>query len=96
MPFGYLSGTIAGIMTALNTKANDCKAGMGWHEVCLSKRQRRTQMKIDTDPHYCYDLQVWIVKGIILDCNHPESMKLDDCCNAHNYAGERHSCLSDH
>ena len=53
-------------------------------------------MKIDTGPHYCYDLQVWIVKGIILDCSHPESMKLDDCCNAHIYAGEKHNCLSDH
>lgn len=38
-----------------------------------------------------YDLQVWMVNGVIKDCNHPESMKNGICnktCNAHIYAGK--------
>ena len=33
-----------------------------------------------------YDLQVWVIKGIVQRCGHPESM---DCqCNARIHAGK--------
>ena len=83
-------------MTRLNTKVNDCRVCVGWHGLCLLKGQGAQNMKTDTGTRYCYDLQVWMIDGVILDCNHPESMKLDDCCNSHKLAGKRHSCLSDH
>lgn len=31
-------------MTGLNSIANDCKASMGWHGLCLSKRQGEQTM----------------------------------------------------
>ena len=35
-----------------------------------------------------YDLQVWVIKGIIPDCGHPPAMSRHDvCCNAKRYAG---------
>ncbi len=33
-----------------------------------------------------YDLQVWVVGGIIQDCGHPASMG-PECCNARKYRG---------
>ncbi len=34
-----------------------------------------------------YNLQVWVQDGIILDCNHPQSMKGNGCCKSHSLAG---------
>ena len=35
-----------------------------------------------------YKLQVWVVDGIIQDCNHPKEMKEKECCNGFMYAGQ--------
>lgn len=32
-----------------------------------------------------YDLQVWVVGGIVQPCSHPETTR--PCCNAAKYAG---------
>lgn len=40
----------------------------------------------DCNPHYNYDLQVWVRDGIVLDCGHPADRV--DCCNARRLAGE--------
>jgi hypothetical protein len=36
-----------------------------------------------------YELQVWVVNGIIQHCGHPDRMRLQDrsCCNAYRLAG---------
>lgn len=42
------------------------------------------------DPHpqqYDYELQVWTMGDVIMDCCHPAGMKRKGCCNAHQYAG---------
>ena len=38
-----------------------------------------------------YDLQVWVVGGIVQKCGHPEAMRLGGkpCCNAYRLAGQR-------
>jgi len=38
-----------------------------------------------------YDLQVWVVGGVIQRCGHPETMRLGGkpCCNAFRLAGQR-------
>ncbi|MBI2364170.1 MAG: hypothetical protein HYV01_04075 [Deltaproteobacteria bacterium] len=38
-----------------------------------------------------YDLQVWVVGGVIQCCGHPETMRLGGkpCCNAYRLAGQR-------
>ena len=38
-----------------------------------------------------YDLQAWIVGGIVQKCGHPETMRLGgkSCCNAYRLAGQR-------
>lgn len=38
-----------------------------------------------------YDLQVWVVGGIVQNCGHPETMRLGGkpCCNAYRLAGQR-------
>jgi hypothetical protein len=38
-----------------------------------------------------YDLQVWVVAGIVQKCGHPEAMRLGGkpCCNAYRLAGQR-------
>ena len=43
-------------MTGLNTKANDCKASMGWHGLCLSKGARGNKM--DKIHVYCIPCQI--------------------------------------
>ena len=37
-----------------------------------------------------YELQVWVVDGIIQRCGHPDTMRLQDrsCCNAYRLAGQ--------
>ena len=65
-----------------------------WHKKVREEREEQATM--DTDPRYCYDLQVWMINGVILDCNHPKFMKLANCCNAHKLVGEQHNCPSDH
>jgi len=35
---------------------------------------------------YDYDLQVWVKGGQVIDCNHPDSMKANGCCNGHKHA----------
>jgi hypothetical protein len=36
-----------------------------------------------------YELQVWVVNGMIQGCGHPETMRLQgrSCCNAYRLAG---------
>ena len=35
-----------------------------------------------------YDLQVWVIEGIIETCGHPETMRHNGpCCNANRFAG---------
>lgn len=36
-----------------------------------------------------YYLQAWVKGGIIQDCNHPQSWKEINCCNAHRLAGRK-------
>ena len=38
-----------------------------------------------------YELQVWVVDGIIQDCGHPATMRFQDkpCCNAYRLAGQK-------
>ncbi len=38
-----------------------------------------------------YDLQIWVVGGIVQKCGHPESMRVGgkSCCNAFRLAGQR-------
>ena len=38
-----------------------------------------------------YDLQVWVVAGVVQKCGHPETMRLGGkpCCNAYRLAGQR-------
>ena len=36
---------------------------------------------------YDYNLQVWAENGIVLQCGHPERMRVAGCCNAATYAG---------
>ena len=37
---------------------------------------------------YDYDLQVWVIDGIVQDCGHPARMRhRGPCCDAHLYAG---------
>lgn len=38
-----------------------------------------------------YDLQVWVVGGVVQICGHPESMRLGGkpCCNAYRLAGRK-------
>jgi hypothetical protein len=38
-----------------------------------------------------YDLQVWVVGGIVQHCGHPQTMRLGGkpCCNAFRLAGQR-------
>lgn len=42
-----------------------------------------------------YQLQVWIVEGIIQPCAHPESMRTnkETCCNQHALAGRHISTV---
>ena len=37
-----------------------------------------------------YDLQVWVVDGIIQPCGHPDTMRSpkNSCCNAYRLAGQ--------
>lgn len=34
-----------------------------------------------------YRLQVWVVEGVIQDCNHPKRMKEKGCCKGHRLRG---------
>jgi hypothetical protein len=36
-----------------------------------------------------YRLQIWVKQGVVLTCNHPESMRAGSqvCCDQHRYAG---------
>jgi hypothetical protein len=38
-----------------------------------------------------YELQVWVVGGIIQNCGHPAMMRFQDrpCCNAYRLAGQK-------
>ena len=38
-----------------------------------------------------YDLQVWVVAGIVQKCGHPEAVRLGGkpCCNAYRLAGQK-------
>ena len=49
------------------------------------KRQGRVWSGFD------YDLQVWVVGGIVQKCGHPETMRLGGkpCCNAYRLAGQK-------
>jgi hypothetical protein len=38
------------------------------------------------DLHFNYDLQVWIVAGLVDQCCHPDRMR-PNCCNADRFAG---------
>ena len=38
-------------------------------------------------PYYDYELQVWVVRGIVQDCGHPAHMLA--CCNRRRYAGAK-------
>lgn len=42
-------------------------------------------MKTRKQIEFNYELQVWVVDGIVQPCGHPETMK--GCCNARKYAG---------
>jgi len=37
-----------------------------------------------------YELQVWVIDGIIQRCGHPATMRFQDrfCCNAYHLAGQ--------
>ena len=41
------------------------------------------------DIRYDYDLQVWVINGVVEICGHPDSMRPDGmcCCNRFRYAG---------
>jgi hypothetical protein len=46
-----------------------------------------------------YDLQVWVVGGIVQTCGHPERMRPADgrgCCNAWRYGGEPVATIPGH
>jgi len=34
-----------------------------------------------------YDLQVWVIDGVIQDCGHPDSMRCASYCNQRKYHG---------
>jgi hypothetical protein len=38
-----------------------------------------------------YNLQVWVIGGIVQRCSHPDTMRLGGkpCCNAYRFAGQR-------
>jgi hypothetical protein len=38
-----------------------------------------------------YDLQVWVVDGIVHPCGHPDTMRSPErpCCNAYRLAGQK-------
>ena len=41
-----------------------------------------------------YDLQVWVIDGIIKDCGHRDEHRVNGkCCNAHKYAGKQVSAV---
>lgn len=44
-----------------------------------------------------YDLQVWVVGGIVQKCGHPETLRSGGrpCCNAYRLAGQKILDLSD-
>jgi len=37
---------------------------------------------------YNYDLQVWVINGIIAECGHPVEMKCTSWCNKKKYTGK--------
>lgn len=37
--------------------------------------------------YFDYDLQVWVMAGIVKDCAHREKAKKAGCCSSHKYAG---------
>lgn len=45
---------------------------------------------------YDYNLQVWVVGGLVTDCGHPEQMKKTGCCNSHRFAGQKISSIPEH
>lgn len=43
-------------------------------------------MESGIDTYFDYQLQVWVVDGIVQTCGHPESMRTSHaCCNANLY-----------
>ena len=47
-------------------------------------------MKPGQSTYFDYDLQVWIVDGIVQDCGHTRAMKVNGpCCNQNKLAGQR-------
>ncbi len=47
---------------------------------------------------YDYDLQVWVVRGIVRACAHPETMSRPGrpCCNQRRYAGQPVAVIPGH
>lgn len=41
-----------------------------------------------------YELQVWVIDGVVQRCGHPETMK--NCCNGSKYAGQRIDQIQGH
>lgn len=37
--------------------------------------------------HFNYTLQVWVIDGKVKECNHPQAMKAQGCCNGYVYRG---------
>lgn len=35
---------------------------------------------------YDYDVQVWVRNGAVEDCNHPDAMRAQGCCNGNLFA----------
>lgn len=47
----------------------------------------KTRMALTTsDLYYDYELQVWVFRGKVQCCAHPERMG-DECCNGFKFAG---------
>jgi hypothetical protein len=40
-----------------------------------------------------YDLQVWVIEGVVQRCGHPSSMA--DCCNARKFAGQQIAAIKE-
>ncbi len=47
---------------------------------------------------YDYDLQVWVVRGIVQPCGHPARMRSErgPCCNQARYAGHQVATIPGH
>ena len=63
-------------MTGLNTKVNDCKAGMGWHGYCLFKGQGEQTMTVKA---ICLTHKTPIsIRGIVYMANNCEILVIEE------------------